>query len=173
MSEQEPVAMVVEHYRFVYLQARRIIPFHHLAEDVTQQAFVEYLNKVGQWDLSGSPRPLLTTLVRRCAFKAWQKHLKESPEELQRICEFIQHGMNENEMTNDDKRLSALQHCLQKLPENGRRLIKLYYFEDVSAKQIAEKMSKKVDAVTKAIWRLREQLRACIGRTMKAEESHA
>ena len=167
--EQTAAALLVKYHRFVFRQARRAMPFPDLAEDVAQQTFVDFLAKADQWDLDRDLRPLLMTMVQRCARSVWRDRAKLLPESLQQIGEYVQKELSEIPMEADDDRLSALRRCMQKLPEGGRQLISRYYFDGVATKQIAEELSKKADAVGKAIYRLREKLRLCIEQTMKTE----
>ena len=168
--EQKTVALMMKHHRFICRRARRAMPFRHLAEDVAQQVFVEFLSKANQWNLDEDLRPLLAVMVRNCALRVWRERAKEYPETLQEIGELVQRKMNETKTDTDDERLAALRGCLQKLAENGRRLITRYYFDEVSLKQLAKELQKKDDTVTKSIWRLREKLRTCIEWTIKTEE---
>ena len=169
--EQKAAALLVKYHRFIYRRACYHLPFRHFAEDVAQQVCVEFLSKVDQWDFDSDLRPLLGGMVRNFALRLWRERAKECSESLRQIGKFVQCEMSEDE-PEADERLAVLRGCIQKMPENGRRLIIRHYFDDVSLKQLAEELQKKTDTVSKAIWRLREQLRACIVQTMKSEEYH-
>lgn len=168
--EKNAAALLMKYHRFVFRQARCAIPFPDLAEDVAQQTFVDFLAKADQWDLKKDLRPLLITMVQRCARSVWRDRAKLLPEALQQIGEFVQLELRDDEAL--DERLPALRNCLQKLPVGGRQLMTRYYFDGVSTKQIAEELQKNADAVGKAIYRIREKLRLCIERSLKAEEHH-
>jgi RNA polymerase sigma-70 factor (ECF subfamily) len=169
--EETAAALLMKYHRFVFRQARRAVPFPDLAEDVAQQTFVDFLAKADQWDLEKDLRPLLMTMVQRCARSVWRDRAKLVPEALQRIGEYIQQELNEDNDVQED-RLTALRGCLQKLPEGGHKLIMRYYFDGIPTKQIAEELQKTADAVGKAIYRTRERLRLCIEQTLKAEGHH-
>ena len=172
--EKNATALLMKYHHFVFRQACLNIPFPDLAEDVAQQTFVDFLAKADQWkfwESGNDPRPLLKTMVRHRAQTAWRERAKLLPEALQQIALYVQQELNEDD-AEADERLSALQKCMQKLPENGRRLITRYYFDGIPTKQIAEELQKKTDTVGKAIYRVQEKLRLCIEQTLKAKEHH-
>jgi RNA polymerase sigma-70 factor (ECF subfamily) len=65
-----------------------------------------------------------------------------------------------------DDEVTALRGCLEKLPEKSRALIELYYYRDVPTAEIAAQMDMKTDTVCRAMCRVREKLRACVGRVL-------
>jgi RNA polymerase sigma-70 factor, ECF subfamily len=62
-----------------------------------------------------------------------------------------------------------LSTCLQKLGEKPRRLIQGYYHESRSVEWLAERESRTVEAIYKAIQRIRRDLQACIERQLRKE----
>ncbi len=63
---------------------------------------------------------------------------------------------------------AALQTCLRKLPERSRHLLELRYGQALKLREMAVQLGRKLDAVHKAVSRLRDRLRACIEREMIA-----
>lgn len=71
-----------------------------------------------------------------------------------------------------DARREALETCLQRLPEKSRTLLKLRYEQGLSLLQLAERVESTLDAVHKALSRIRVKLQTCIERRLRpAEES--
>lgn len=169
--EKKATTLLMKYHHFVFRQARRAVTFSELAEDVAQQTFVDFLTKADQWDLEKDLRPLLMSMVQRRARAAWRERSKALPETLQKIGEYIQQELNQENDPSED-RLSALHTCIQKLPEGGRHLIIRHYFDGVPTKEVAEELQKNVGAVGKAIYRIREKLRLCIEQSLHAEEHH-
>jgi len=162
---------LAEYHGFVLQQAYRAVSFPDLAEDVAQQVCADFLAKADRWDLEKDPRPLLKKMVQHRALSAWRERAKLLPENLQKIGLYIQQAQNTDD-TVTDERLEALQSCMQKLLENERALLKRYYFDNASTKQIAGELQKNVNAVKQAIHRIREKLWRCIEKTLKADEYH-
>jgi len=70
-----------------------------------------------------------------------------------------------------DARLAHLDHCLQRLPEKQRSLVDGYYFQQLGVETLAQQARRTVDAVYKALQRIRRQLRDCIERSLREEAS--
>lgn len=64
-------------------------------------------------------------------------------------------------------RRAALQNCLRDLPEKSRSLLALRYEEGLSLVQTAERVQSTMDAVHKALSRIRAKLQACIERRLR------
>lgn len=67
------------------------------------------------------------------------------------------------------RRLDALEGCVQKLPERKRVFVEQRYRQGVPVENIAEEMGSSVDAVYKMLSRIREALHACVDRTLSLE----
>lgn len=73
----------------------------------------------------------------------------------------MQLSMDEQNFSKDDK-LSALQSCLNELEEGQKELLKNRYWEKVSIKDLASKLSRKPSALKMQVMRIRESLKKCI-----------
>ena len=63
----------------------------------------------------------------------------------------------------------ALRRCVERLPEKARRLLALRYEESLTLAAIAGRVRASLDAVHKALSRLRERLQRCVERRLAAE----
>lgn len=68
-----------------------------------------------------------------------------------------------------DARRLQLESCLQKLPEHQRRIVEGYYFQRLDVATLAARGQRSVEAVYKALQRIRQQLRRCIEEAMREE----
>lgn len=66
---------------------------------------------------------------------------------------------------------AALQGCLDELARHARELVRLRYFEGQSAEAIARQLGRNAPAVRVNLQRIREQLRACVERQVRLEQS--
>jgi RNA polymerase sigma factor (sigma-70 family) len=174
MSETDPAitAIVEEQRPLVHSLAIRFAPWPGLADDITQQVFFEFINKSGQWDLTRDVRPLLVGMTRNVALRTWREHTRTLPDQLRDLAEHIRQLAEQQELPpRGPEELNALKHCLAKLPEKSRRLLELHYYLDVASVDIARQMQMNADAVRRALFRLREQLRRCIRGLLKGEVS--
>ena len=68
----------------------------------------------------------------------------------------------EGEEPDDSQRREALQDCIRKLPDKSRRLLELRYDRALKLHEMADSLGAKLDAVHKALSRLRDRLKKCI-----------
>ncbi|MCX5676504.1 MAG: sigma-70 family RNA polymerase sigma factor [Planctomycetota bacterium] len=66
-------------------------------------------------------------------------------------------------------RREALAECIKQLPEAPRHLLQLRYEEGLHADQIAERVSRTLDAVYRALSRIRAALEECVRRRMATD----
>jgi RNA polymerase sigma-70 factor (ECF subfamily) len=67
--------------------------------------------------------------------------------------------------------LEALERCMRRLPTNGARLIRDYYFKGRSIADLASEQRKNEGAVRMMLLRLREALRECVRSRLPVGES--
>ena len=174
MSTHAKVAqLVLAHHGFVKGLAVRIAPWPGLADDITQQVFLEFLKKEAKWDLERDVKPLLATMTRHVAMRCWRERTRQMPETVYKLAEHIRDlaGVAAPEPGWDEE-VGALKRCLEKLPDKSRTLVDLHYFGGATTVEIAERMTVKADAVRQALCRLRGQLRTCIEQTL-GNDAHA
>lgn len=168
MSQTTPEEIVQVHSGFVRALAVRLAPWPGLAEDIAQQVFLEFLVKADQWDLQRDVRPLLAGMTRNVALRTWRERTRSMPDQLADLAEHIR-GLAESQEVDwpAQEGLQALQDCVAKLPDKSRRLIELHYYLEVTSVEISRQMAVKADAVRRALFRLRDQLRRCIQDVLK------
>jgi DNA-directed RNA polymerase specialized sigma24 family protein len=67
-----------------------------------------------------------------------------------------------------DLRGQYLRDCLRRMPESGRRILQMKYFDEMKTAAIAARIRKSVAAVEMALVRLRRMLRTCVDGELKA-----
>jgi RNA polymerase sigma factor (sigma-70 family) len=160
--------IIQAHGGFVRALALRLAPAPGLAEDIAQQVFLEFIAKAAQWDLSSDVRPLFAGMTRIVARRAWRERTHDMPEVVRELADHIRDLAEAREVTwFEEEEKSALRRCFEKLPDKSRRLIDLHYDLGVTSVDIARQMEMKADAVRRALFRLREQLRKCIQRLLR------
>lgn len=63
----------------------------------------------------------------------------------------------------------ALRKCMKKLPRKSRRLVALRYEDSMKLREMASELRTTLDAVHKALSRIRDKLRDCIERQLALE----
>lgn len=160
--------IIEAHEGFVRALALRLAPAPGLAEDIAQQVFLEFIAKASQWDLTRDIKPLLAGMTRNVARRAWREKSHNLPEVVRELADHIRDLAENREVSwFDEVEKKALRRCLEELPDKSRRLIDFHYDLGITSVEIARKMEMNADAVRRALFRLREQLRKCVRRLLR------
>ena len=73
----------------------------------------------------------------------------------------------QTQATSVDHRLDALSHCLGKLPEKSRQLLKWRYHDGLSCQEVADRLKLELNAIYKRLSRLHHALRDCVSRRLQ------
>ena len=68
-----------------------------------------------------------------------------------------------------ESQLRQLEHCLAKLPQASRNLVKAAYEPGASIDELARSTGKKSNALYQQLWRLRQSLKSCLENGMLRE----
>ncbi len=142
---------------------RKIRDFHH-AEEIMQDTFLKAYNKLPTLKNPNQFAGWLHVIAKRLCID-WvrkQKPVMQSLEEThpQEIEEssYTQH-LSEQRMTERTEYCHELvQQLLEKLSENERTVITLYYLDEMSTKEIGEVMGVSVNTITSRLQRARKRL---------------
>lgn len=165
--------LVEQHQTMIraFVTARIDDPFE--AEDIAQETFLIAFRKLPEIDQSQSLRPWLCTIAANLV-KNFRRKRRAHPvgggndailNLLDAEIEALTPAWQENSITD------ALTHCLSKLGDEARNLIRLRYEEGHRIAEIRKMSGGKHSAITMKLHRLRDQLRVCIENQIK-EASH-
>lgn len=156
-------AIARAHGGFVKSLALKLAPIPGAADDVAQQVFLEFLQKADTWDLASDVRPLLATMTRYVAARVWRERTQAMSPELRELAEHVARLSDQQGVAwYTDEEKAALRRCLDRLPEKSRHLARIHYFLGVSSADVARQMCLEADAVRRALFRIRGQLRRCV-----------
>jgi len=142
----------------------------HDVDDVAQDVYVElyrFSNKVPadippkQW-LKGIARNLCMNYFRRTSRR--QRLQREALVQI-----FLQAEKKESPTLTEGPIRQALDGCCEKLSPESLRLLSLRYELELPSHQIAERLQSTAEAVRIALFRIRNVLKACIGKSLAVE----
>ena len=126
---------------------------YQLAEDVTQETFLQVWNKYETFENKSSEKTWITriaiNLCKNCMRASWFKRI--SIEELPEIFENDSSEMVLNKGTISLK--------IMKLPQKYREVILLYYYQELSVKEISAVLNQKETTILQRLKRARECLK--------------
>ena len=135
------------------------------SDDLAQEALIEAFKSSHTYDpRRGDLRSWLGGIVRNRVRRTWQESKREQKRQ-ERARFDLQRVAAEAETPTDvslDPHVDALRLCMEKLPENGGRIIRAHYGEGLSCPEIADRLKMSVSAVYVTLHRVRRALRQCV-----------
>jgi len=139
------------------------VPNAHDARDIVQNTAIALWKKHAQYDSSEPFMPwacrfaLNETRLFMRTDERWKHFLDDE------TIYILAGGRQELSGELDERRIH-LRECLRKLPENQRSVVEGHYFNELSIEQLAESSHRSVEAIYKALQRIRSTLMECIQR---------
>ncbi len=156
--------LVEKYQESIHALAWRKIKDFHYAEEIMQDTFLKAYKKLPTLKNHNQFAGWLHVIANRLCFdwirkqKPPMQSLENTPPE--EIAEYsFTHYMLERQATERNEYCQELvQKLLEKLPENERTTITLYYLDEMSTKEIGEFMGVSVNTVTSRLQRARKRL---------------
>jgi len=145
--------LVEQFYSPVYRFAFRLSGQASDAEDLAQQAFMDAQRKLHTLRDPAKVRPWLFMIVRNL----YRRKLRDQKPDRQVTLEAVAEPSADVERTPLDD--EGLQLALDSLPEEFRTVLLLFYFEDLSYREIAERLELPIGTVMSRLSRGKQHLR--------------
>ncbi len=165
-GDQNAFTVLVEKYqKQVHAFAWRKLGDFHLAEEITQDTFLQVYQKL--WTLRDPNRfaAWLHAIAKNCCLASYRKtelpvvSLDTMPEaELEKIF-YTQYLDKQSEVSADEKRHEVVKHLLNKLPENEYTVITLHYLGEMRCEEISEFLDVPVNTIKSRLHRARKRLK--------------
>src|SRR5262245_50762841 len=166
MDHQEAfLRLFLKHQADVKAFVGSLIRDRHTREDIFQEVALVLWQEFHRYDRG---RPFGAWARGIAAKKILQRREKVGLLRVtlaQHLIQALQDAYDRTEADASDP-AEALEHCLKQPPEKSRRLLTLRYEHALKLGQIAERLGATLDAVHKALSRLRERLQKCVERRL-------
>ncbi|BCX47277.1 DNA-directed RNA polymerase sigma-70 factor [Haloferula helveola] len=136
------------------------------AEEVVQATNVKLWEKEADWDRARPFLPWALGVARITIlshFRDRQRDRLVFDEDVMTIME--RHLLAAAEETPD--RVQALRHCMGKMADEPREILKAHYVEGWNLAAIAESVNRSVSGIKSLLFRLRRELAGCINRELR------
>ncbi len=144
-----------------------LIRDRHTREDVFQEVALVLWQEFHRYDRGRSFGAWARGIAAKKVLQRWQKASRLPVPLAPHVIQAVRDAYDRTEAVASD-RAEALEHCLEQLPEKSRRLLALRYDRALKLGQIAQRLGATLDAVHKALSRLRERLQRCVERRLAA-----
>ncbi len=136
------------------------------ADDIAQQVFLTAWRRLSDVRESVQFWPWLEAITRNHLLNEWRRAQRERGFRQRYTVAWLMQTETEEPQPEDAQELAAqvthLRSCLETLPPELQKLVRMRYDENYSSQRIAEAMGRSADAVRQTLMRLREKLRKCI-----------
>ena len=157
--------LVKKYQKRVHALAWRKIGDFHIAEDITQETFLQvYRNLAKLKDRSQFPGWLYVIANRRCLAWLRKKRVQTQPLEEMDIAmtersSYSRHVAAEQAENAAETKRELVKNLLAKLKESDRTVLTLYYFGEMTYAEISEFLGVSVNTVATRVHRARERLK--------------
>jgi len=150
------------------------IPDRDLVDEVVQKTFIRVYEQLKDYD---SSRDFGTWLRTICQYmiRSELKRLTRDSRNRENYREFIQHqlyqdALAESERENSNDMEMALKNCVEKLQDRHKALIGYRYTQNLSMKEISERIGQSINSIVTSLFRIRGLLRTCLHRNLESGE---
>jgi RNA polymerase sigma-70 factor (ECF subfamily) len=162
-SRPDIVLLVREHHAVLYRYAFRLTGAAESAEDLVQQAFLLAHQRLAQLRDATKAGGWLMTIVRNCFLKDRRR--------LRQVEPLLEEPLEENDDEFPDwVDPEQLQQALNRLPDEARAILVLFFFEDCSYKEIATALEVPLGTVMSRLSRAKSKLRQLLTESPKPRE---
>ncbi|MBI3830156.1 MAG: sigma-70 family RNA polymerase sigma factor [Planctomycetes bacterium] len=148
------------------------------ADDIAQQVFLTAWNRLPTLQDDMHFWAWLKSIARNHLQNDWRRVSRERAFKQRYAVNWLAERTLESVEADDAPellvtRMESLRGCIDALPEHFKKLIKLYYEEKRTSKEIGAELERSSDAVRQALVAMREKLRLCVERKLAEQGPHA
>jgi RNA polymerase sigma-70 factor, ECF subfamily len=154
--------LVDQHYESVFRFAYRLSGKSHEAEDISQQAFLDAQRKLDTLRDPDKVRAWLFMIVRNLYRRQIRDRVTHGEVALEVLVEPVDQKRGSDKQVEQSLDSESLQQVLNALPEEFRSVLLLFYFRELSYREIAEQLDVPVGTVMSRLSRGKRHLRDLI-----------
>ncbi len=151
--------LVDQHYEPVFRFAYRLSGTSHEAEDISQQAFLDAQRKLDTLRDPDKVRAWLFMIVRNLYRRRIRDRVTRGEFALEVLADPIDQKRDSDKRVEQALDSESLQQVLNELPEEFRSVLLLFYFRELSYREIAEQLDVPIGTVMSRLSRGKKQLR--------------
>ena len=161
--------LVSQHERQWKAYAISLLPNWADADDILQDTKLELWERFGEYDPAGSfgawARKIILFRVMTFRAKTGRERARFSQEAFDLVAAEAADVASEA-----DTRFHLLAHCLMKLTDSARQLLRHCYSGKATVKDVAERLGRSIRGTQQSVAKIRSDLQQCIEREMRRED---
>jgi RNA polymerase sigma-70 factor (ECF subfamily) len=154
--------------------SRSLLGNYTAAEDVVQEAMLVVVKKFDQFQEGTSMLAWCRSIVRLEVLRVKQQRQRERTLAERLLDDAIDAAFDEFQTArrrdNVESWRHVLEHCMERVPERGRRVLRARFVDELSYQQIGERVGMTIEAVRKVLFRLKKQVRSCVETSLRAAQ---
>ena len=154
--------------------ARSLLGNYAAADDALQEALLVVVKKYDQFEEGTSMLAWCRSIVRIEVLRARQRYQREKTLADRLLDDAIDAAFDEFQAARrHDEAESwreALRRCLDRVPERGQGVLRARFADDLSYQQVGERLGMTIEAVRKALFRIKKQVRSCVENSLRAAQ---
>lgn len=161
-QHSEFVRLLVRHERRIYAYILSLVPNWNDADEIYQETILRLWSELDRFDRDSN---FAAWAVRVAYYQilTWRKKSQRSRLVFGRAAlDQIAAAQTSEDLRQSDARHQALGDCIERLSERNRDLLKRSYSEGASLQEVARQLNRSLEAVYKALQRVRLSLHQCI-----------
>jgi RNA polymerase sigma-70 factor (ECF subfamily) len=151
-------AMYRAYGRLVFAVAYRVLGDTGLAEEATQQAFVQAWRAAGDYDLTREPGPWLAVIARRAAIDIHRREVRQSNESLDVLAERHPSLVTLPPSVESVSEMWEVRRAVAGLSADEQQIIRLQHFSGLTHAEIAERIGVPIGTVKSRSFRAHRRL---------------
>ena len=162
LSEKEILRFLMQSRERISAAAWLVVKDAHVAEDIFQNTVLKAVTKDVNFDAEAALFSWAFITARRDSLNWFRKHRRESVGIDEDILTLIHQDWQNDHLNPKGNRFELLRDCMEELPQNSEKILRLRSFEGLSRGKIADSISITLDAVYKRLSRIQNSLRKCV-----------
>lgn len=140
----------------------RLVREEKMAEDIVQDSFLKTYQAIGRIDTDRKFSTFLFEVAKNTAFSYLRKTKLELPLLDQQL---IDTHEEVSEKLDKEIEKESVNSALNQMPKNYQKVIRLYYFQDLSYEQISKNLQIPINTVRTHLRRAKDHLKKLLNRT--------
>jgi RNA polymerase sigma-70 factor (ECF subfamily) len=163
-GDDDAVRSVYREYgRLVYSVASRVLRDHTLAEEATQQTFVQAWRAARSFDPQRELAPWLVTIARRVAIDVHRREARRAHDSVEIVSASEPALVTEAPSAEQIYDVWEVRHAVDALPGDEREIVRLQHLEGMTHQVIADRLGLPVGTVKSRSFRAHKRLAASLG----------
>jgi RNA polymerase sigma factor (sigma-70 family) len=152
-----------EYGRLVYAVAYKVLGDRTLAEEATQQTFLQAWRAASSFDTAKELGPWLATIARRAAIDVHRRESRRATEPLDQVAPTHPAVVTLPPSAEQAYEVWAVRQAIQELPDEERQVVRLQHVEGMTHAEVASQLGVPIGTVKSRSFRAHRRLAGQLG----------